>query len=846
MSDDDPGFGALLRGYRVAAGLSQQELAEKSGLTSRTVSGLERGRTRAPYRNSLYRLADALDLRDQARAEFIAAASRRLAPAATGATSGPRKHGASAPRSGNARIVPRQLPAPVPAFAGRREQLAALSQVLEEPGGTAVITAIGGTAGVGKTALAVYWAHQVAADFPDGQLFVNLRGFDPTGAPVTPADAVRVLLEALHVSADRLPVTVEAQLGLYRSLLAGQRVLVVLDNACDEAQVRPLLPGSPTCRVVVTSRNHLTGLVAVEAARPLTLDVLTETEALQLLHQRLGADRVHSDPDATARIIKSCARLPLALSVIAARAAMQPDLPLTQIAAELAGHPGLEAFTVGPDTAADVRAALSWSYRQLDDDAARAFRLAGLHPGPDLDRYAVAALTGTRLEQVGRMLGILARGSLIQPAGSGRHSMHDLLHGYARELTEAQDGEEEQRAALTRLFDYYLYTTATAMGTLYPAESHRRPRIPPPSTPTPVFTAESVAQAWLDAERPSLVSIAAHAAEYGWPAHATHLSITLFRYLDVGSHFPEAISIHTNCRRAARQVGDRAAEGRALNNLGVVDLEQRHYQHAVGHFEQALALYREVDDLSSQGNTLDNLGFVEFAQGHCERAVDHLTQALAIVRQVGNRNGEAHVLASLGFVEQRQGRYQQAADHLHLSLDLFRDTSDRVGVVHALGHLSDVDLREGRYRQAANQLQQALSISREIGNRNKEGALLAIHGMLDLRQGRHQQALDHLQQALSLGLETRDMWDQATALNNLGEVRLAMGRLSEASEHCAAALNLAAQIGEKYEQARAHDGLARACQASSEAGKARSHWQEALTLFTDLGAPEADQVRARL
>jgi transcriptional regulator with XRE-family HTH domain/tetratricopeptide (TPR) repeat protein len=589
MSEDGPGFGALLREYRVAAGLSQQELAEKSGLTSRTISGLERGRTSAPYRNSLYRLADALDLREQARAEFIAAASRHLAPVAAGATSGPGKPDAPAPRSGDARVIPRQLPAPVPAFAGRRDQLAALSQVLDEPGGTAVITAIGGTAGVGKTALAVYWAHQVAADFPDGQLFVNLRGFDPTGTPVTPADAVRVLLEALHVPADRLPATVEAQLGLYRSLLAGQRVLVVLDNACDEAQVRPLLPGSPTCRVVVTSRNHLTGLVAVEAARPLTLDVLTEAEAFQLLRQRLDADRVGSDPDATARIIKSCARLPLALSVIGARAAMQLDLPLAQIAANLAGHPGLEAFTAGPDTAADVRAALSWSYRQLDADAARAFRLAGLHPGPDLDHYAVAALTGTSMEQVGSMLGILARGSLIQPAGSDRHSMHDLLRGYARELTEAQDGEEEQRAALTRLFDYYLYTTATAMDTLYPAERNRRPRIPPSSTPTPVFTAESVAQAWLDAERPSLVSIAAHAAEHGWPAHATRLSITLFRYLDVGSHFPEAISIHTNCRRAARQVGDRAAEGRALNNLGVVELEQRRYQHAVGHFEQALA-----------------------------------------------------------------------------------------------------------------------------------------------------------------------------------------------------------------------------------------------------------------
>jgi tetratricopeptide (TPR) repeat protein len=692
----------------------------------------------------------------------------------------------------------------------------------------------------------VHWAYQVADEFPDGQLFVNLRGFDPAGTPVTPADAVRVLLEALHVPADRLPVTVEAQLGLYRSLLVGQRVLIVLDNACDEAQVRPLLPGSPTCRVVVTSRNQLAGLAAIEAARPLTLDVLTEGEALRLLHQRLGAERVDSDPDATARIIKSCARLPLALSIIAARAAMWPDLPLTQIAADLAADPGLEAFIAGSDPAADVRAVLSWSCRQLDADAARAFRLAGLHPGPDLDQYAVAALAGTSPEQAGHLLGVLARGSLIQPAGLGRHSMHDLLRGYARELTAAQDGEEEQRAALTRLFDYYLYTASTAMDILYPAECDRRPRIPPPPTPAPVFTAESVAQAWLDAERPSLVAIAAHAAEHGWPAHAIGLSITLFRYLDVGGHFPEAMTIHTDCRRAARHVGDQEAEARALNNLGAVDLRQRRYQHAVGHFEQSLTLYRKVNDQPGQGNTLGNLGFVEFLQGHCKQAVDHFVQALAIHRQAGNRNGEAHTLASLGFTELRQGRYQYAADHLHLSLDLFRDTSDRVGVVHALGHLSEVNLREGRYPQAADQLQQALSLCREIGDRSSEGSLLAIQGKLDLHLGHRQEALDHLQQALSLSRETGDLWDQATSLNSLGEVLLAMGRLAEASELCAAALDTAAQIGEKYEQARAHDGLARISLASGEAGKARSHWQEALTLFTELGAPETEAVRTLL
>jgi transcriptional regulator with XRE-family HTH domain len=459
-------LGSDLRARREAAGLSQEELAERSGLSPHTISNLERNLTRWPYRDTLQRLADGLGLRDEARAAFTTAAGLRRgraaivpAPAETASAEG------------------RVVPAPVPGFAGRQHELKLLSELLDEPGGTAVIAAVGGTAGVGKTALAVYWAHQVAAEFPDGQLFVNLRGFDPAGTPVIPADAVRVLLEALDVPPDRLPATVEAQLGLYRSLLAGKRMLLVLDNAHDETQVRPLLPGSPTCRVVVTSRNQLTGLAAIEATGPLTLDVLTETEAFGLLGQRLGADRVSSDPGAAEQIITSCARLPLALSIIAARAAMRPDLPLTQIAADLAAHPGLEAFTTGPDPAADIRTALSWSYQQLDADTARAFRLTGLHPGPDFDQHAIAALTATRPEQAGHMLAILARGSLIQPAGPGRHSMHDLLRGYARELTAAQDSDDERRTALTRLFDHYLAAAVTAMDVAFPAEAYRRPRM---------------------------------------------------------------------------------------------------------------------------------------------------------------------------------------------------------------------------------------------------------------------------------------------------------------------------------------------------------------------------------
>jgi hypothetical protein len=328
----------------------------------------------------------------------------------------------------------------MPAFAGRAAELEVLARGVGGPSrGAALVTAIIGTAGVGKTALAVHWAHQAAEEFPDGQLFVNLRGFGAAGPPLTFADAARVYLDALGVRADRLPATAEAQLGLYRSLVAGKRLLVILDNARDAAQVRPLLPGSPCCRVIVTSRDQLRGLTVTQAARPLTLNALTSTEAGQLLAGRLGAARLGADRPAVDQIIASCAGLPLALCIIAARAELRPELPLSCIAAELAAWPGLDAFADTGDPAADLRAAFSWSYRRLDGDAARSFRLAGQHPGIELEPRTLAALSGTTTELAGRALDALARGSLIQAVGQERYTMNRLLRAYAREQADLHE-----------------------------------------------------------------------------------------------------------------------------------------------------------------------------------------------------------------------------------------------------------------------------------------------------------------------------------------------------------------------------------------------------------------------
>jgi tetratricopeptide (TPR) repeat protein/transcriptional regulator with XRE-family HTH domain len=865
---DAGGFRARLRACRQSAGLSQQELAGRSGLSVRAISDLERGRTRWPYPDSLHRLADALDLRDADRAEFIASAGRRLAPAVPSATPHPaaappprqpppipvststrtstRSSTRSSRRTGNDHNIPRYLPAAVPAFVGREDQLAVLSQVLNQPGGTAVVTAIGGTAGVGKTALAVQWAHQVAPQFPDGQLFVNLRGFDPSGPPVTSAEAVRGFLDALAIPAHRLPQTVEGQLGLYRSLLAGKRMLVVLDNARDVAQVRPLLPGSPTCRVVVTSRNQLTSLAAIEAARPLTLGVLTDAEARQFLRQRLGSDRVDSDPGAVAQIIAACAHLPLALSVIAARAAMRLDLSLAQVAEDLAARPDLDAFAGGDDPAADVRAAFSWSYRQLDADAARAFRLAGLPPAPVLDRYALAALTGATAQQAGHLLDVLAGACMIQPAGPGRSTTHDLLRGYARELAASQHSEPERRAALERLFDYYLGTAAAAMDAAFPAEAQRRPRVPPPATPAPEFPGEAEALAWLNAQRANLVAVITHTARQGWPGHATQLAATLFRYFATSARSAEAVAIHTQARHAARLTGDRAAEASALLNIGAAQLRLGRWEQGAEQLGQALALCQEIGDRADEARAHANLGVADLLQGRPGRAVGHFQRSLALHRELGDRIGEARALGNLGFLGLRQGHYAEATGYLEQSLALSRDLGDRGGEARVLANLGEIETRQGRYGQAAGHFDQALALTRQLGDPSSESDTTASLGLLRLREGNHQQATGELRQALALSRTCGDLSVQAAALNGLGEVLLATGRPAAARAQHATAAELAAQAGERYEQARAHEGLARSLEASADPSGARAHWKQALTRYADLGAPEADGIRTHL
>jgi DNA-binding SARP family transcriptional activator/Tfp pilus assembly protein PilF len=741
--------------------------------------------------------------------------------------------------------VPRQLPAAVEQFTGRGDELAELTAQLRPAGRTPrtmVISAIGGTAGVGKSALAVHWAHQAAERFPDGQLYVNLRGYDP-GQPVPPGDALAGFLRALGVPGPDVPSETDERAARFRSLLAGRQILVLLDNAGSVEQVRPLLPGTPGCAVLVTSRDALAGLVARDGARRLDLDLLPLADAVSLLRALIGA-RVDRDPKAAAALTAQCCRLPLALRVAAELAAARPAVPLADLAGELADqHQRLDLLDAGGDPATAIRAVFSWSYRHLEPDTARAFRLAGLHPGPDLDPFAAAALTGTSLPRVGRLLDQLALANLIHLTGPGRCGMHDLLRAYARELAAAEQ-EEEQRAALTRLFGYYLHTAAAAMDALFPAEQQHRPRIPASAGPAPMMTGTAAALAWLDAERENLVSVAVHAAEHQWPGHATRLASTLFRYLETGGHHREAVTIHSYARRAARDTGDRAAEAIALTNLGLVDLRQGSYRQATGYLREALALYREAGDRSGEARTRHDIGIADFEQGRYREAAGHFQEALTIQRGLGDRVSEARTLNSLGLVDTRLGRYRQAADNLQRALALCRDVGNSAVAAYAALNLGDVDLRQGHCRKATSHFQQALALFRETGDRT--GEAYALTGLGDAVPRPEQPSAGYHEQALALFRGTGDRSGEAEALNGLGKVFLVTGQDDQARAQHAAALALASEIGSKYQQARSHEGLARAYDACGNPGYARHHWQKALTLYTDLGVPEALQVHTQL
>jgi tetratricopeptide (TPR) repeat protein len=849
---------AMLPAYRRRARLTQEELADRSGLSVRTIRELEAGRVRRPRKQSLRLLADALRLSGQERAALTGAdgagpAGQPLLPATPVC----------------------QLPMDVAGFTGRTDGLAVLDGLLAAAGDgqatAVVISAIAGTAGVGKTALAVHWAHRVRERFPDGQLFVNLHGYAP-GPATSPLQALVQLLRGLGVEADQIPVEVEQAAGLYRSLLASRRMLVVLDNARDAEQVRPLLPGGPACLVVVTSRDRLAGLVASHGARRLTLDVLTPAEAGGLLAQILGARRVAAEPEAAGELAEVCGMLPLALRVAAANLADQPGQTIDGYVARLRRGDRLAELAVDGDPQAAVRAAFDCSYRAMDSGDQRLFRLLGLVPGPELSAPAAAALAGGTPAAAGLALERLAGSHLLEPRTDGRFGFHDLLRRYARQQA---DGEPDSRAALQQLLGWYLHTTVAADRLLYPDKL----RLPVPAAadglPVTRFDEPAEALAWLDAERANLVAAVQHAAEHGPAPLAWLLADALRGYLLLRRHTVDWLAVAHAAVAAAAGEGDLRAQAAALlslgtahwslgrypqavehltsaldpagrvgwvdgqaaiqSNLGIAHWELGSLQQAADHYRRALALYRQNGRTPGQAMTLVNLGNLQRELGRLAEAADHDTQALLLHRQIGSRDGEAHALNNLGEVDHDLGRLGQAHEHLTTALALHREVGNRYGEAYALQALAAVHRDAGRHRQAHETGRAALRLALQVGDRRAEAETLNTLGGIHQRLGRHRQAADHHQRALDLARESNARYPETEALLGLAAAHRHAGRHAEALQRAEQAVAVARRGGYLVLEGQAHAALAAAHLDAGDLDRAAAHGRQALEVQRQTG-----------
>lgn len=645
--------------------------------------------------------------------------------------------------------TPAQLPLGMADFTGRREQLCRLDELLDRSHVVAV-AAIAGTAGVGKTSLAVHWAHTVSARFPGGQLYANLRGFDAHGSAVEPGEVLRGFLDAFGVPGQQIPARLEDRAALYRSLLAGRRVLVVLDNAHDTGQVQPLLPGAPGCVVVVTSRKRLAGLVAA-GATPLTLDLLGVEEAHEFLRRRVGAARVAAEPAAVDDIVAACARLPLALAIVAARAAVYPEHSLGALAAELRAAGGLDPF-VGEHPSDDARAVLSWSYHRLSPAAARLFRLLGLHPGPDLATPAAASLAGLPEAHTRRLLSELAGAHLIEEHPPGRFSFHDLLRAYALEQALACDSEADRRSAIRRLLDHYLHTAGRADRTLYPYRSRIDLDPADPAATVPAFGATAEALIWFLGESPVLLAAVDQAVAAGFPRHAARLAWTITAFLNYQGQWHAWAMALRAALTACRETDDIAGQALTYRLLSLATLQQGLLHDAEAHTMKALKLFDELADQAGQARLHLDYSRVLGRQEDFRSALERSELALELFRLAGDRGGEADALNWVGWFHCRLGLHERALDYCRRSLGLHRELGDSPSQADTWDALGFIHHQLGNHDAATACYEQALALWSDLGDRYEVATTM-------LRLGDTREVADDHDAAHKLWLQARDLLD---------------------------------------------------------------------------------------
>ncbi len=789
------------------------------------------------------------------------------------------------PRVRPADAVPRNtLPDDLRPFTGRADEIAELlelaSSMRPERETHSSVIGISGMPGIGKTVLSVHLAHRLVGEYPDGQFYLDLHGYDAEQAATDPGAALDTLLRMLGLEGRRIPRSVADRAALWRSELAGRRVLVVLDNAAGPEQVRPLLSGAPGCLTLVASRKGLAGLGDV---RSHLLDVLSPHDAACLLERAIGPDRSPSPHD-LAEVVRLCGFLPLAIQLVGNRLRHRTAWTLAGLARRLADDNRRLAEIRAEDR--EITAVFELSYRDLGAHARHAFRRLGLHFGPDFTPHDAAAAIGGSLADADRALEQLLDHHLVTEPSEGRYRFHNLLREYARQLAETEDSAAERRLTLQRQLDHHVAAALLADRLRDPLGRRvEAALVYPPPDPAPIETAEE-AGAWLAAEYPRLLIVAEYAAARNAPTHTALLARALAGYLEAEGHWYKAAELHERAVAAWRALGDTAGMARALFDLSLVRFRTGQYTEALDSARESDEMYRSVSDAHGEAEVLDLRGLIEWQQSRYRDALASSRQALEIRRSLGDRRGEALVLDHIGIFLEFIGRYQEAADRRAAALEIFAQVDHPRGLLMALNNQGDLMLRlgkvtaargyydraasvalemarqheaiwlsnmariqlhTGRFAEAITGFRSALATFRKIGDKRDEIETLIEIGTGYFRLGKHGEALVHYEQGLACSREISEVYEQTKALRHIGEVLLSDGRLDNAEETFREALDLARKIGEPYERARALEGLGVIYLRKRGRLHARRCWRQALRFFERSGmAAEADKVRALL
>ena len=870
-------FGLLLRQLREAAGLTQEELAGVARMSARAISDLERGVSRSARPETVRRLAAALGLPDDMRAAFRKAARER---AKRPVGSSARLPVMNRPAPATARMLPRDLAY----FIGRDREMRQLADAVSASAGRGVVTicALGGMAGIGKTTLAVHAAHQLAGGYPDGQFFLRLHGHTPGQRPTDPVDALASLLLAAGVPAREIPPGLEPRAARWRDFLAGQEVLLVLDDAAGHEQVEPLLPGTPGSTVLVTSRRRL---AALEDAAVISLDILTQGEAAEMLVRLAGRLDLQQADTGIGELTRLCGYLPLAIGMLASSLRHHPAWTPGDVAADLAAEQDRLGLMRVENLS--VTAALDLSYRDLTSRQRRLFRRLGLQPGPDIDVHAAAAVGGLSLLTARTTLEAIYDQHLLTEPSRGRYRMHDLVREHARALAAA-DAAAVRDAAIGRLMDYYLQTALAAgqlIGTWIFTFRDALPAASPPACAPRLRTADE-ATMWMHAEEANLRAAAQHAAAAGRVEHATLIPAAMAEFLHVQGRWQDGIPLHKIAVAAARSAGDKVRELRALKPLSQVQNMTGDFVGARASLNRRLTLDRELADRADEAYTLRELGLVDTGACDYPRAMASCQEALAMSRAIGNDRGVAESLLGLSHVHLATGNYRAAAESCRQALKLYRPLGEPLKQTCVLLNLAAASVMTGDRARAVTGLDQAKATLEDLGDQYLQGLMLITTGVVQrflenygtaeasLRAaiehfhaislaGNEAVALNELgltlqltgdvaaagtahQLALAICRSVGDRLRQADVLNSLGELSLRLAATSDGMGYHTEALALARDIGAQQEEARALEGLGHCHLHDGNTADGMSFLRDALNIYQRIGAAAARSVEETL